>query len=416
MKVTILNAHSILNPGDVGIVLGQISFLRKHSPGIDISITSKTPEIDRPFYQSMGINVLGPLLPAPSNFPDRRISGVIKNLLNLKAKAEMIRTLRESTLVFLCGGGYFFSYRRFLLGPTFFQNLIHPILASVLRKPIIFFPQSIGPFSNHFTVLAINKLIGSESVNAVFLREKTSLNNFTKTVKEKDRSKLLLCPDMAFLMEESSSSEFNLKNNIELPRPVLGITLREWPFQGGSRTGEINRKTYLNSLVQTAKAFYSRFNGSILIVPQVWGPGSLEDDRPISREFYLRLKEIIPEKNLGLFEADEIPSPHYLVRLFSILDILIGTRFHSCIFAALSNIPFISISYQHKSSGIMEMLGLERFSIDISEVSEEKVIPLIEEILNSSEEMRRSLRGLIESIKIEAETTLMKTIGPFLRE
>lgn len=415
MKVTILNSHSILNPGDVGIILGQISFLKKYFPGVDISLISNTPEIDGPFYGSLGIRVLSPLFLAPSNFTHRKMRGVIKNLLNLRAKKETLRALRESTLIFLSGGGYFYSYRRFFPGPTFFQYLILPALTAVFRKPIIFFPQSIGPFRNTLSVFAIKKIIGSDSVLKVFLRERISLNNLMKIVKEKDRSKLILCPDMAFLIEESNLKEFNFRDKINLPRPILGMTLREWPFRGGSgRMGEIDRKTYLNSLIGTAKAFYDRFKGSIIAVPQVWGPGSFENDRPISKEFYLLMKESIPERNLGLFEAAEVTSPYYLINLFSQFDIFIGTRFHSCIFAFLSGTPFISIAYQHKSSGIMEMLGLQRYSVDISEISKERVISLVEDILSHSEEMRDSLRRLKESIRTETENILIKDISPYL--
>ncbi|HHT9119114.1 MAG TPA: polysaccharide pyruvyl transferase family protein [Candidatus Hypogeohydataceae bacterium YC41] len=415
MKVTILNAHSTLNPGDTGIVLGQISFLRKYFPGIAISITSRTPEIDRSFYEPLGIRVLEPFLPAPSNFPDRKVRGFIKNLLNLRAKVEVFRTLLESTLVFLSGGGYFYSYRRSFPGPTFFQDLVSPILAATLRKPIVFFPQSIGPFRNPFAILATRKIIESDRVRRVFLRERVSLDNLTKIVKEKDRSKLALCPDMAFLIEEAALKEFNFREEIALPKPLLGLTLREWTFPSYTREkGEMMRKAYLNSLVEIAMSFYAQFKGSILIIPQVWGPGSFEDDRPISKEFYLGLKEKIPEENLCLFDNDEVLSPYYLIKLFSMCDIFIGTRFHSCIFAFLAGVPFISIGYQHKSSGIMEMLGLGRFSLDISEVSKEMVISLIEEILNHPEEIRSSLRRNMELIKNETENILLKEVVQFL--
>ena len=61
VKVFILNTHSILNSGDAGIVLGQIQFLKKYFAKIDITLTSRTPEMDQDFYAPMGVKVLPPL-------------------------------------------------------------------------------------------------------------------------------------------------------------------------------------------------------------------------------------------------------------------------------------------------------------------------------------------------------------------
>jgi colanic acid/amylovoran biosynthesis protein len=50
------------------------------------------------------------------------------------------------------------------------------------------------------------------------------------------------------------------------------------------------------------------------------------------------------------------------------LDLLVGTRFHSVIFAMTASVPVLAIEYEHKTSGIMKDLGLDEWVHDITTV------------------------------------------------
>ena len=57
MKIFIANTHSILNSGDAGIVLAQIQFLRKYFPSLQISLSSRTPELDKKTFHPLGVKI-----------------------------------------------------------------------------------------------------------------------------------------------------------------------------------------------------------------------------------------------------------------------------------------------------------------------------------------------------------------------
>ena len=51
---------------------------------------------------------------------------------------------------------------------------------------------------------------------------------------------------------------------------------------------------------------------------------------------------------------------------------VIGARYHSVVFSINQNKPFIALSYEHKISGLLQTLGLEKFMVEISNIWESK--------------------------------------------
>ena len=64
-RILILNSHSALNAGEGAIVLAEIGRVRSLWPACRITMTSRTPEIDRRIYADLDVEVISPLTPAP---------------------------------------------------------------------------------------------------------------------------------------------------------------------------------------------------------------------------------------------------------------------------------------------------------------------------------------------------------------
>ena len=135
MKIFIANTHSILNSGDAGIVLAQIQFLRKYFPSLQISLSSRTPELDKKTFHPLGVKIFPPIIPAPSIYTGKaqKIWKSLRNLINIQSKKALIQEIKQSDLVVSSGGGYFWSHRKFLPGPMFFQNYLHIKLAVIFK-------------------------------------------------------------------------------------------------------------------------------------------------------------------------------------------------------------------------------------------------------------------------------------------
>ncbi len=384
MKVVILNTHSLLNAGDAAIVAAEIALVRHVLGEVEFVITSRTPGVDREFYRQLHAEVAPPLLPAPSLFPSlgEKVSGSVGNLLALHAKRRLVHALKRADLVLSSGGGYFFSNRRVLPGPMFWQAYAHVRLAQRLGTPVLFAPQSFGPFANRMARRALWRLLSHSSVTRVLAREQESLALLHSLCgREVVAGRFALSPDLAFAFEVDCGRAVATAHTS--PRPLLGVTVREWAFpECRSRADrDARRTTYLEGLVAACRWFHASHGGSILVIPHSRGPGRFEDDRIVSRELVCRLAETLPGACISLANLAEDASPASLVQLVASVDVLLATRFHSAVFACLAGRPFVAIAYQPKTTGIMAMLGLDEFSVPISDATGERLTPLLEILL-----------------------------------
>jgi colanic acid/amylovoran biosynthesis protein len=311
-----------------------------------------------------------------------------------KDKRRLIQALRRSDLVLSCGGGYFYSYRSVLPGTTFWQNIIHARLAAFLDKPLVFLPQSFGPFGSSLAQRGVKRLLEKQSILKVFAREEVSHHYLHRMLSQGHHSKIALCPDMALYLE-GNAGQYALKGKpLNLLQPILAINLREWAFPEAKdfASRRSKREEYLNALTIVARFFIQRYRGSVVVIPQALGPDPSEDDRGICTEFCQRVRECVPAGGVVQFREPDTSSLASFMYPLSQVTILIGTRLHSCILALLTGVPAISIGYQYKSQGTMDMLGLGRFNTNITDLSSEWLVGLVEEVMSRRQEIREEIR------------------------
>jgi colanic acid/amylovoran biosynthesis protein len=404
----------VLNLGDAGIVLAQIQFLKKHVPGCRISLTSRTPALDRKLYGPLGIKVLPPLIPAPSIYAGcvQKIRQSLKNLFSFFSKWELFRVMKRADLVVSSGGGYFYSNRKVFPGPMFFQNCLPVLFAQRLNKPVIFFPQSFGPVFNTAASRILKRMLEKENVIKIFVREKASWDYLQALLKrQKCQGKIEICPDMAFYLK-SESGRGERRKELNLLRPVVALTLRRWDFPEVKRVGERRKKQeeYLAALEEFCQRVFRARGGSVLIIPQVRGPGNFEDDRIISLQFWERARKLLPDKNIAYLHLLDSVSPAHIVEVFSRVDLVLATRLHSAIFAFLAGTPAITLGYQPKSKGIMELLEFEQFCAPMAGLNPDKIWEMSEEIFRQYQEIQKKIRERATQIQKFIEETLDRSL------
>lgn len=392
MNVLILNTCSTLNRGDAAIVLGQIRLLQKTCPAARIALTSKTPALDRAFYDPLGVEVLPPLTPALSSYRGAglKLSEGVRAFTATGSRRRLIRAVRHSDLVLSCGGGYFYSYRSLLPGTTFWQNVVHAYLAAVLHKPLIFLPQSFGPFASALAWRGVRHLLEGTSVLYVFAREEISYHLLRQMLGQPKEARIGLCPDMAFYL---AAGELSLPRGDEAPeaaRPTLVMNLREWAFPG-ARDPAARREGYMQAMLAAAHHFVRHYGGQVVVVPQALGPDPAEDDRGICEEFCRRARTLPAAAQAVHYRDPETSSLTEYLALLAGARLLVGTRLHSCILALLSGVPALSVGYQYKSQGTLDLLGLGHLNLDIQDLEADRLLALVEATMDRHQELRQEI-------------------------
>lgn len=409
-RILIVNAHSQANAGDFAIAAGQLRLLRRVSPIARLTVTSRTPELDRPLWAAWGVTVISPIFHAPSGFSGgwRCWKKVILSLLFPRQALNFLRHLRQADLVMACGGGYFYSTGP-VPGFTFWQNYLHIRLAVLFRKNIIFFPQSYGPLINRLSRRLIGRLFAANHVRAVFARETISLEFITNILPAgTDRGKLHLCPDMAFCYSPGPAPFSPVFDRISaLPRPRLALALRDWNFprQKSRSARDWKREAYLQAVIATGESLHRTHHASFFIFSQAQGPSRSENDRRTSEYLHDQLRATVPSTHILLCETPVGTSPDTIIQWLQQADMLITSRMHAALFAFLAGIPAVVIGYQHKSLGILQTLGMEDCFISIKEMERESLLPLCETVLRNRKDwvkkVHESVAGVRESIELE---------------
>ena len=78
-----------------------------------------------------------------------------------------------------------------------------------------------------------------------------------------------------------------------------------------------------------------------------------------------------------------------LKKIYSKMDYLIGTRFHSVIFSLSSRIPVIAITYGgNKGKGIMKDMGLEEYALPMNSITKEVLIKKFVQLTENKESIK----------------------------
>jgi colanic acid/amylovoran biosynthesis protein len=110
-------------------------------------------------------------------------------------------------------------------------------------------------------------------------------------------------------------------------------------------------------------------NKKVYLLPQLYGA---QDDIT----YFNYLKEKVNNENIVII--DETYNSNIQQRIVKNAQFLVGARYHSVIFAVNNKTPMLSLSYEHKMTNTLEILGLEKQNLDLPTLLKNKNINVIE--------------------------------------
>lgn len=322
-----------------------------------------------------------------------------------QSQKRAIQDIKSADAVFVKGGGFVHSYGA-KTDPYFLYFLTYHIrLAEAYGKKTIILPNSIGPLKN-----SIAKRIALKALNRTALlttRENIS-NQFLKSLNVNSK----YYPDLGFYLNPSDRdmSDYLLARGIPVEKKKVVITLRPYRFLGKSNPQELFQK-YINSFVCLVSHLVNK-GYHVAFMAHTLGPSSHEDDRLAIRE----VAETLP-KDLSVHTSyieDYNLTCKDVEKIYSYFDYMVGTRFHSVIFALNVEVPSIAIAYGgNKGKGIMNVLGNDDYSIDMDKIDESTLISVFDNLERYREAYLANLQKKKEEIQ-KQRTDLINCIREVL--
>lgn len=288
---------------------------------------------------------------------------------------KVLKEYKKTEVVINLSYGDMFAYKKeFYSKLLFFILGQQSLLAILLRKPLFFFPQSIGPFCGKFSKFLAKFIL--DRCNIIMVREEISRDILLRM---KIKAPIQLVPDLSFLIAPASDQrilEIFSKENVEIKRPLVGIAIRE------------NMYKHLDVISEVIDHLILKMNARIIFIPHTSISGfHLYDPRFLARKI---LKKIKVKQHIGLIESEY--TVEELRGLIGKCDLFIGAYMHANASALSMHIPTIAISYSHKTDGLMNLMGLGEFVLPLDDLD---VIQLIKK----TEEAYRNLDRIKEALK-----------------
>ncbi len=425
MKALLINVHSNRNAGDAALTTQAVRQLRAHFPGLELTLAmddpaSYTGEARTAPSLFTWLKSAGPggearwragrlLLLLPATLLPLllyRLSGRFLPRLAPRPLRALLEAYLQAELVLSAPGGFLYSSGR---GVALLLSLYSMALALAAGRPLYLFPQSYGPFHAAWERRAVGWVL--RRARLVMVREAVSLEELRACGLPPER--LHLVPDIALAFEPDPPQAARawlqgLGFDLDQDRPLLGVTMINW---GAQNTRFHLQERYEAAVCAAVRFFVETYGGRALLLPQVTGPYPAQDDRAPARRILPRLADLQPSVTL----VEEALPPALLKAVYGQMDLFIGTRMHSNIFALGMGVPVIAIGYQHKTRGIARMLGVEAWALDIQETGAQALIDRLTALWEGREALRAGLRASIPALAAQADRAGALIAGDFRR-
>jgi colanic acid/amylovoran biosynthesis protein len=258
-------------------------------------------------------------------------------------------------------------------------------LSLYLDRPLVFFTQSLGPFSNPENRAALRPIF-DESV-AILVRDEQSRRNLDELgVKNQN---VHVVADAAFVLSDLVALDSAKSRVMESRKQLrIAISVREWkhfktvePAQGMDR--------YYEALRGLSDHLVEKHGAEITFLSTCQGMAEYWTDD--SREAQKIVEGLSPNTRKSVSVDSAFHSPAVLARMLKGYDLVIATRMHMAILALSVGTPVLPIAYEFKMRELFERLGQERWVQDIEAISGDALIDALDRFLEALPEIREPL-------------------------
>lgn len=367
---------------------------------------------------------------------------------------QTLRRLADADVVVSVAGGDSFSdiygFGRFL------YVSLPQVLALMISKPLVLFPQTLGPFSSSLARLLTKQIIrqshvtysrdlvgvkewseqltefkedqrcyknsrNTEDLNSVAdnnpihgrLAKSASQSGLAPTFASFSQ-KVHFCYDVGFVVEPRRPKVMDLggltesKANHEL---LVGLNISGLLYIGGyTRRNMFGLKVDYQDLVLRLIDFLTlEKDAKILLVPHLFGGSDLLESDSIACE---KIQAQLGGKQganvflvRGTYDHTEIK---YIIGL---CGFFIGSRMHACIGALSQCIPAVGIAYSRKFLGVMESIGVESLVADPRSLNSDEIIRIVDNALAGRHTIRKHLEEEIPRVKKRVLNLFGEAVG-----
>jgi polysaccharide pyruvyl transferase WcaK-like protein len=274
-------------------------------------------------------------------------------------------------------------------------RVVEVLVAKSLGKPVVMFPNSIGPFQ---TVIgrSLSKL-ALNNCDLVLVREPISYD-IVKSLRI--RAPIVLTSDTTLTFNGFHDSAFPRKNGFN-----VGVS-------PGVYSHSLSKKEIYDYILAHAKALdlaIEKYGFSVVFMPH-YISGFGYDDLEMCKQIQIRMKKA------DRTEIVDVESVEKFKMLISGVDMVVSSKMHPAVLAASAYVPSVCVAYDHKQTGFFMNLGMEECVIPINEVSCETLLSKLDYVWNNRERLAASLEKRVPELRNHVKKSVARAIEPFVEK
>ncbi len=365
MKIVLSGFYGLGNTGDEAILKAIVDNLRSELDNPDITVFSLSPE---------------------QTAKEHGVKSVYRGWR--RGNKEKIKALRHADLLISGGGGLLQDTypTKFLFGPLPYYLLI-VFLAKLCRAKVMFFSQGIGPVTSTWGKILMK--VFANMADFVTVRDEYSkeyLHSLGVT-----RPKTVVTADIVFAFQGTPDTSAYDSLQLNGMEKLVAVAPRPWFEQ---------EDEYIEKMAWVLDKLIEQRN-----VTPVFVPMEPPYDTNISKKILAKMKHAESTKLLG-----EQFTPNQFHSFIGQTDLTLALRLHALIFAALSNVPHIGLSYDRKVESFLKRSGMWKHSFPLEDFTKEDLLKEALYALDHSAEVKKMMEPNVDILRHEARrnVTLLK--------
>ncbi len=328
--------------------------------------------------------------------PDARVSqnrtGVLRRFRRLLAEPlvwlDTDRLVRSVDVVLVPGTGILddFGFRPYELP---YDLARWSLLARFRRRPMLLVGIGAGPSSSAWSS-AMFAVVASLA-SYISCRDQASSDFIARLTFRRRRP--LVVPDIVFSLgvdrplgdQQVASAAASPSLADPAPRPTICVGLMDYHgWSDDIRGGESEHRQYVDALTRLLQSLDRSGYGVDFVIGE-------EGDESVLSEVSSRLSLDSDSGSRVNFASNHSRSIGDVIDVMLRADVAVVTRYHNVVASVLACCPVVSIGYAAKNSELLSSVGLDPCGLDISDFDVERVLELIDDLLNDQEHLRDTL-------------------------
>lgn len=326
---------------------------------------------------------------------------LVKLGLGALCRADTLKHMKESDLVVSCSDENFKEGSSLLpVSPRWIMtwwSMLVPrtmtvLVARFLGKPVVMFPNSIGPFRTR-----IGRFLSRLALNQcdyILIREPVS---FEIAESLKVRSPKILTSDIALLFSADHESPVE-----DFSKPALGVC----PGVYSNTLSEAGIRGYVQAHARALDKAIEEYGFHVVFLPH-YVTGFRYDDLEISQLIVGQMRNadqarIVNVETAGQFKA-----------LIDNVDLLVSSKMHPAVMAASAYVPTVYVAYDHKQVGFFSSLGVDDGIVSISDISYEELLGRIDYVWRRKDAVRSLLKARVPALQENTRRSIAHVLSSY---